>query len=463
MTRPVRIVGLGTAVPAHRVDQELAAALAAARCCTTPRQEQWLRTIYEKSGVHRRGSALLAETNGRIGEADHATRVWPVLVGATAADLPASPTPGARDGADPAAVQETAALLAQRLPLPTEAADRGPTTAQRMAWYAELAPALGERACREALAEAGLPAPEITHLITVSCTGFFAPGLDVELITRLGLSPDVGRTHVGFMGCHGGFNALQLARALALANPRAAVLVCCVELCTLHFHYGWDPQRVVTDSLFADGAAAAVVRGPPDGPSERRGDPGTGARAGPDDRWGCNGRGTLPPAGQWALLDAGSYVVPDSRDAMTWAIGDHGFEMTLGPQVPRLIEQHLGVWLAGFLRPHGLAAGDIARWAIHPGGPRILTAAARALNLADGALAASRGILADYGNMSSATILFILKRLRDNAGESGGGAIGSGGGHEIRGAGGASRGGGTCVALGFGPGLVVEGLLLDLC
>ncbi len=294
-----------------------------------------------------------------------------------------------------------------------------------MQQYAVEAPTLALAAAREALARAAISPAEITHIITVTCTGFYAPGLDHELITRLGLRPDVRRAQVGFMGCHAGFNALAAARDAVRADPEAVVLVCCVELCTLHFSYGWNPEKLVANALFADGASACVMGTPRGG-----GEPGAGA--------GPEGSGT------WHLQRTASLLIPESRDAMTWRIGDHGFEMTLSPQLPTLIREHIRPWCNAWLAGSGAveldadkAIAGIRHWAIHPGGPRVLTSAAAALGLPNSALHASEGVLAEHGNMSSATLLFVLQRLLKDA-----------------------RPGETCVAMGFGPGLMAEGLLL---
>jgi predicted naringenin-chalcone synthase len=273
-------------------------------------------------------------------------------------------------------------------------------------YRAEAVP-LALRASRIALGQSGLAAGEVTHLVTVSCTGFAAPGVDFELIRGLGLRPTTERTHVGFMGCHGALNGLRVARALTGADPSARVLLCAVELCGLHYHYGWDPQKIVANAIFADGAAA-VAGGPADS----------------------------APAGAWRVAANGSCLLPDSLNAMSWTVGDHGFEMTLSKAVPGLIREHLRPWLEGWLASAGLRLADVASWAIHPGGPKIIDAAQHALGLGDADTADAREVFAEHGNMSSPTVLFILDRLRR---------------------GGAGR---PCVALGFGPGLNAEAALL---
>jgi len=284
-----------------------------------------------------------------------------------------------------------------------DAADGGPTTRARMERYALEAGALAVRAARAALADAsGPPAPPVSHLVTVSCSGFKAPGFDVHLIKELGLDPSTTRTHVGFMGCHGALNGLRVARAFAESDPAARVLLCAVEMCSLHYDYRTETARILANALFADGAAALVAR---------RGD------------------------GAWRHVASGSVILPASEDLMTWSIGDHGFEMGLSPRVPEAIAEHVKPWLAGWLAAQGLALSDVRSWAIHPGGPRILDVVEGSLGLPPDATADSRTVLEEYGNMSSPTVLFILDRLRRRD---------------------APR---PCVALGFGPGLAAEAAL----
>jgi len=285
--------------------------------------------------------------------------------------------------------------------------DRGPATALRMQRYAEESLPLALAAARQALERASVCAREITHLVTVSCTGFSAPGIDVGLVKCLQLSPTVGRLHVGFMGCHGVLNALRAAKATVDADPSAVVLICAVELCSLHYQYGGGADKLVANALFADGAAALV------------------------------GRTERTDKTNWRVVSSGSYVVPDGEEGMTWRIGDHGFEMTLSPRVPELICRHLGPWLQAWLTSAGRRLEEIRSWAIHPGGPRILTSVRDALQLPDTAIAPSAEILARCGNMSSPTVLFVLELLQQLQAEL------------------------PCVMLGFGPGLVAEAALVE--
>jgi predicted naringenin-chalcone synthase len=238
---------------------------------------------------------------------------------------------------------------------------------------------LAANAAGKALAAAGTPPGRITHVVTASCTGFQAPGPDQWLVGDLGLPPTVRRTHVGFMGCHAAVNALAVAASLVLSDPDARVLVCCVEICSVHLHYGERLDRLIANTLFADGAAAAVV--------------------------GSQGHGPC-------LQAFDSVLLPDSPDQMAWTVGDHGFEMTLGARVPEILQARVGPWIRGVLDRHGLSVAGTGGWAIHPGGPRVIEAVLASLELPESCGAASREVLRDFGNMSSATLLFILERLQ---------------------------------------------------
>ncbi|MDT8342231.1 MAG: type III polyketide synthase, partial [Longimicrobiales bacterium] len=367
----LQITGIGTAVPPRVAPQDEAAALSPRFAGVEGREARMLRVLYRRSGVHTRHSVAVRGDHGPLLE-----RV-------------------------------------PYFPLPTGPDDRGPSTAARMAWYEQEAPALAEAAVRGALVDAGVEPGAVSHLVTVSCTGFFSPGVEGHLIEAVGLPAGVERTHVGFMGCHGALNGLRAADALAAAHPEAVVLLCAVELCTLHFAYGWDQEMLVANTLFADGAAAVVGRGA-----------------------GAGARGSEGSAGPWRVAATGSVVLPDSRAAMSWRIGDHGFRMTLSPAVPELIRTHLAPWMDGWLGAHGLSVAEVGSWAVHPGGPRIVDAVEEALALGRGALDPSRELLATHGNMSSPTVLFLLERLRRED---------------------APR---PCVALAFGPGLAAEATLL---
>jgi len=367
------IHGLGTALPPQRIAQGDASAIATevalAHQAPSPSQRRLLDTLHRRSGVATRHSVLLE----------------PQAPG-TAADTTSHQS---------------------------FFGSSSPGTGERMRRFSKEAPTLALRAVRAALEQAQLPVERITHLITVSCTGFSAPGVDQALMAALPLSAGVARTQVGFMGCHGALNGLRVAAGFTGADPAACVLLCAVELCTLHLQYGWDAERIVANSLFADGAAALVACG------ER---PAAEAPSGPPLR---------------RLIASGSLLVPASAGAMSWGIGDHGFAMTLSPQVPDLIAAHLRPWLEGWLAAHQLTLAAIGSWAVHPGGPRILSAVTESLGLDPALIEPSRSVLHDFGNMSSPTLLFILERLRSSGAP------------------------GPCLAMAFGPGLCVEVALLQ--
>lgn len=363
------ILGMGTALPPTTVSQDDALALAGAVCCRTREQETWLPPMFQGTGIQTRHSVMPRSL------------VDDIIAGVS---------------------------TSQSVWLPTgDPADRGPTTEERLQVYRKDAPILAADAARAALSDAALPAAELTHLVTVSCTGFNAPGVDCGLIRELDLAPTIERTHIGFMGCHGALNGLRVARAFTGSDPKARVLLVAVELCSLHYSYGWDPGCMVANALFADGAAA-LVGAPADAASSN----------------------------DWQAVASGSRVFPGTADAMTWSIGNHGFVMTLSKQLPGLIARHLRPWLEEWLLAQGLTIADIRSWAIHPGGPRILSAASEALGLSVEQTREAREIFALHGNMSSPTVLFILQRMRrENAQR-------------------------PCVAMGFGPGLTVEAALL---
>jgi len=356
----MRIAGIGTAVPSHRIQQDDAATLAQPYSCETTAHERRFLATYRLSGVETRHSVLLQASDGDLQSRQS-------FFGAS-----------------------------------------HPTTGDRMRRYESDASALAVTAARNALRDAGTAADGVTHLVTVSCTGFHAPGFDSVLIKEVGLSRGVARTHVGFMGCHGLLNGLRVANAFLGSDPAACVLLCAVELCSLHHQYGWDAEKIVANALFADGAGALVgVAGPAGGAVD-----------------------------SYRVVATGSTLVDDSEDAMGWRIGDHGFEMILSPRVPDLIARHVRPWLERWLAGQGLTIETVGSWAVHPGGPRILSSFGEATGLDRAALEPSYRVLAEYGNMSSPTVLFILNRLLSA---------------------GAAR---PCVAIAFGPGLAVEAALL---
>ena len=363
------ILGIGTATPQHGISQQNAAVLAGSLVGATGTRPRALSAIYRQTHIDRRGSVLLEEP-----------------------------------GAEP--------FAQSFFPPATDVTDAGPTTGERMARYANEAGSLAVDAAELALTRSDIEVDKITHLVTCSCTGFVTPGVDLEICRKLGLSPHVARTHIGFMGCHGAFNALRTADAFASVRPNAIVLVVCVELCSLHFQYGSTADAIVANSIFADGAAAVVGRSADTFKSR-----------------------------EWRLVDQVSAVLPDTADQMGWTIGNHGFEMTLSAEVPSSIGESLKGLVDDLLAQNVLCRADIDHWAVHPGGPRVLSAVEMALGLSGESLADSRKILYDHGNMSSGTIVFILETVFAKEKPSKPYT---------------SKSVETCVAMAFGPGLTAE-------
>jgi predicted naringenin-chalcone synthase len=251
---------------------------------------------------------------------------------------------------------------------------RFPDTAARMRLFEEIAPGLAETTVERLLQAEDRTA--ISHLIVASCTGLAAPGIDLEVMRRCGLRPDIERFFIGFMGCHAAINALKLARHVVRSEPGARVLVVCLELCSLHLQQTANLEEMLSFLLFGDGCAAALVS------AEKEG---------------------------FALESFHATLVPETSELIRWNIREQGFDMVLSGAVPGAIRGAMAgardVILSG--RP----AGDIALWAVHPGGRTVLDAVQDAFALSPGDLAASRSVLRDFGNMSSGTVLFVLDRM----------------------------------------------------
>lgn len=298
-----------------------------------------------------------------------------------------------------------------------------PGTKARNDIYATEATKLYLEAARQAIAATpGIEASDVTHVVTVSCTGFYAPGPDYMLVRDLGLGPAVQRYHLGFMGCYASMPALRNARQFCEADPDAVVLVVSVELCTLHLRSSNDPDTIVASSLFADGAGAGIVTARPLEPGERA----------------------------FSLDRFETRITPVGEGDMAWKIGDHGFEMVLSNAVPSIIDDHITGALEPLFAPDDDlaealatdAAGEhVAHWAIHPGGRSILDKVEARLGLTEDQLVPARSTLRDFGNMSSVTVLFVLRNILDRAGSADGDRV---------------------AAMAFGPGLTVESALLTV-
>lgn len=297
-----------------------------------------------------------------------------------------------------------------------------PGTKTRNDIYVREASRLFVEVARSALdADPDVVASDVTHVITASCTGFHAPGPEYEIVRGLGLSDSVQRYHLGFMGCYASMPALRAAAQFCAADSDAVVLVVSVELCTLHLRSSEDPDLIVANSLFADGAAAGIV----------------------------TARDLPTPVPAVRLDGFHTAIAAEGEKDMSWTIGDHGFEMILSTAVPQII----GETIIGAIRPLYAREGELAaafdqgrvgerveHWAIHPGGRSILDRVQERLHLSDEQLHPARETLRQYGNMSSATILFVIKRILDD-----GAADGS-----------------RIAAMAFGPGLTAESALMTV-
>jgi len=288
-----------------------------------------------------------------------------------------------------------------------------PTTGQRNAVYEREAKKLFVDLAAGTLNGTEFRRKDITHVITVSCTGFFAPGPDFEIVETLGLSPETQRFHLGFMGCYAAFPALRMAESFCRSQPDANVLVVAVELCTLHFQASKDIDHLIGAAVFADGGAGLIVNNQP---PERDGNPAL------------------------KINSFANSITDGGRKDMAWTIGDHGFEMILSTYVPDIIESNLDKVLEPLLEKASITADEIDFWGLHPGGRAIVDKVQQNLALSDEQVAASRHVLANYGNMSSATVLFVLKYLMEDL---------------------AVEHGDMLLALAFGPGLTIESGLFE--
>ncbi len=275
-----------------------------------------------------------------------------------------------------------------------------PVTARRMKFFESFAPQLA----RKALDKLSLSEEErdaVTHVIVTSCTGLYAPGLDFEVVNHLGLNPSVERTMIGFMGCYAGINALKSAHHIVRSVPEARVVVLNLELCSLHFQETRELEQVLSFLVFADGCAASLISAEPKG---------------------------------LAIDSFLAVQIPQTSHLITWRIGELGFDMHLSGQVPGEIGGALKQ--LGSQVTRGKDPLELDLWAVHPGGRSILDAVEKGLALAPDALADSRSVLARFGNMSSATVMFVLREIiaRAQSGQQG-------------------------CAMSFGPGLTAETML----
>jgi alpha-pyrone synthase len=332
------IVSIGTANPEFVRSQTDAVELVAAGLNLKPAEKRLLKSVYRATGIDQRYSVL----------SDYARE------------------PGTFEF------------------FPNDAESDFPSTSARMRVFKENALTLALNAinnCLEPLS--GFSKSSISHVITVSCTGLYAPGLDIEIVQSLKLNSTTKRTAVNFMGCYGAFNAMKLADAICIADSSACVLVVCVELCTLHFQKSLSLDNMISNAIFADGAAAVLI-------------------------------GT-PLANQKHLSLAAFHcdLLPQTSDQMAWQVGDHGFDIVLSSYVPQAIQSGIMHFMTEFLSNQALSFSDIDFFAIHPGGLKILQACEEALSISHFDNRFSYEVLKQYGNMSSATVMFVLKKIWD--------------------------------------------------
>lgn len=358
------ITSIATAVPRYKQDQMQIFEVVKAMHASTEEEERKLRFIYRSSGINTRYSAIPDFNSDRNDNQ--------ILIS---------------DDGD---------LVSQKLE-------------KRLSIYDEEALKLAAKVVEKCL-PTDLERQGITHLITVSCTGLKAPGLDLALIHYFGLRSDISRTSVNFMGCYAAIHGLKQAHYIAEKEPDAKILVVCVELCTLHFQTTKEIDNITSTIIFGDGAAAVVIEGA-------------------KDQHG------------WELNDFYSEINFDGSDDMAWRISADGFLMTLTSQVPPILERSCDAVISNALLRYGIMKEDVDMWCVHPGGKKILEAIEKGANIARQQLEESYEVLRDYGNMSSPTVLFVLEKIIKNTQSSG-----------IR---------RNVVGMAFGPGLTLETFYLS--
>lgn len=339
LTNKSVISAIGTANPAYRQNQTTAAEIVSTILNLDAVQKRLLKSIYKSTGIEYRHS-VLSDSCKKFGEFEF---------------------------------------------FPNELDAEFPSTAQRMKIYKDNALDLALAAIKNCLDQLKDFNPQqITHVITVSCTGMYAPGIDIEIIQKLNLNSNVKRTAINFMGCYGAFNGIKVADALCKSESNAKVLVVCVELCTIHFQKKSDIDNIVANAIFADGAACVLIE------SELEQKKCFGLEA-----FHCD-------------------LLPQTSQEMAWHIADSGFDMILTSYVPEAIESGIAIFLQKLIAQTNLAVSDIDFFAIHPGGLKILQACQQSLSTSAEQNKYSYDVLREYGNMSSATVLFVLKKIWDD-------------------------------------------------
>jgi len=366
------IKAIGTAVPDNKISQEEHYSILESANGMSREEKLRLRRIYSRSGIAYRHSVL-----DEFGKEDRPENVL---------FHPAGLTPST-------------------------------TVSKRMELYETHAAALCEkavRACLKVLPE--LKASDVTHIITFSCTGMFAPGVDIQLVERLGMQRSVERTCVNFMGCYAAINALKVAYHISRSEPNAVVLVAGVELCSLHYQKSQEQNQVVANALFSDGAAAAIVTTKAMKKSNVERD--------------------------LSLRDFYAEFEQTASEDMVWRIGNVGFDLRLTTEVPNIVRNNIKLLTEKLFAKTKLQKEDVDYYAIHPGGMKILEACEEALEISAEQNNISYQVLHDYGNMSSVTVLFVLKEYLNRLG--------------------AADIGKKILACAFGPGITMESMIAEV-
>jgi predicted naringenin-chalcone synthase len=260
--------------------------------------------------------------------------------------------------------------------------DEATTLEVRLELYQQHALPLSIRAITNCINRV-IPASDVTHIITVSCTGMSAPGLDLQIAEELNLSPNVFRTSVNFMGCYAVIHAMKFAKMICDTTPDSNVVIVSTELCTLHFQQEYTLDNASSSLLFGDGSAAMLISN------------------------------SAKLSSNILLQHFYSQISLKGKKDMAWELSSKGFLMTLSGYVPQLIQQDIGELLENALKQTGLKKEDITHWCIHPGGKKIVDVIQKQLQLTSDDLKFSSDILSRYGNMSSTTILFVLKEIME--------------------------------------------------
>jgi len=364
----VYINAIGTANPPHKISQKQIQKFMAAAHEMDGKEAHQLEILYRATGIHTRYSVL--EDYGQLEAKDY--QFYP----------------------------------------PNQAIEPFPSVGQRMRVYEKAALPLAQEAVLNTLPEE-FDKKYITHLISVSCTGMYAPGIGIELIESLDLSSAIQRTAINFMGCYAAFNAIKTAYHILQSTPDAKVLIVAVELCSLHFQKKKDADNLLANALFGDGAAALLMSNE-----------------------------ILPNQVNFSLANFYCDLAFQGKNEMAWAINDYGFEMKLTAMVPEFIRDGIHDLTQKLLQNMDLTIGEIDYFAIHPGGRKILRVIEEALHISSKSNQLAYEVLREYGNMSSPTVLFVLKKLMEQLSEKDHGK--------------------SVLSFAFGPGLTLESMLLGV-